>query len=515
MHGTPDDASIGYSRSHGCIRMHIPDAEWLFDHVARRHAGRHPLALAAFAGQLDAEVGQRARSKTRERRRGRRRSAACGRSRARLANARPSRISTARDEPDADHERRREDDAALPVGRRATTPNRSLRARAAADQSRLSCAPSALADRLRHELHLRRRVHRRVPRLPLHASTPATSSSGSIAAAVKLGLVEANELDEEETRDLVALAAQGVIEDPESRLGRYLVRNWERVVARRRRVARLLAAQARLPRRLARPPGQARRARDRLGRRRGRVRLPASRAAAGRCSSSRRCRRGTSCSSAPLTARDRSAACSAPPRASRTSRVLLARRPLRDVPAAARARRADVASCCVALLTRVPVERRAQALGVVVLRDDRRGHRLADLGRLHATGSHNLPMFVPPAHGLVFLTGLSLALALARGTRALVVDRGRGRGRDLGRARPDRAAAPRRRRRARRAAAAALPLALAQPRDLRRRLPRRRRARALRHRDRHLALGAPSCPASASRTATRRRASPPATSGST
>jgi lipoprotein-anchoring transpeptidase ErfK/SrfK len=33
MHGTPDDASIGYSRSHGCIRMHIPDAEWLFDHV--------------------------------------------------------------------------------------------------------------------------------------------------------------------------------------------------------------------------------------------------------------------------------------------------------------------------------------------------------------------------------------------------------------------------------------------------------------------------------------------------
>jgi lipoprotein-anchoring transpeptidase ErfK/SrfK len=33
MHGTPDDASIGYSESHGCIRMHIPDAEWLFDHV--------------------------------------------------------------------------------------------------------------------------------------------------------------------------------------------------------------------------------------------------------------------------------------------------------------------------------------------------------------------------------------------------------------------------------------------------------------------------------------------------
>jgi lipoprotein-anchoring transpeptidase ErfK/SrfK len=33
MHGTPDSASIGYSASHGCIRMRIPDAEWLFNHV--------------------------------------------------------------------------------------------------------------------------------------------------------------------------------------------------------------------------------------------------------------------------------------------------------------------------------------------------------------------------------------------------------------------------------------------------------------------------------------------------
>jgi lipoprotein-anchoring transpeptidase ErfK/SrfK len=33
IHGTPDDASIGYSESHGCVRMHIPDAEWLFGHV--------------------------------------------------------------------------------------------------------------------------------------------------------------------------------------------------------------------------------------------------------------------------------------------------------------------------------------------------------------------------------------------------------------------------------------------------------------------------------------------------
>jgi hypothetical protein len=72
-----------------------------------------------------------------------------------------------------------------------------------------------------------------------------------------------------------------------------------------------------------------------------------------------------------------------------------------------------------AALSRVPVERRAQALGVVAF---------ATIGEV--TGSllwgvyhyrlHNLPLFVPPAHGLVYLTGLSLATALARHTRALV-----------------------------------------------------------------------------------------------
>ncbi len=33
IHGTNNDASIGYSVSHGCIRMHVSDAEWLFNHV--------------------------------------------------------------------------------------------------------------------------------------------------------------------------------------------------------------------------------------------------------------------------------------------------------------------------------------------------------------------------------------------------------------------------------------------------------------------------------------------------
>jgi lipoprotein-anchoring transpeptidase ErfK/SrfK len=33
IHGTPDPASIGYSVSHGCIRMRISDAEWLFNQI--------------------------------------------------------------------------------------------------------------------------------------------------------------------------------------------------------------------------------------------------------------------------------------------------------------------------------------------------------------------------------------------------------------------------------------------------------------------------------------------------
>jgi lipoprotein-anchoring transpeptidase ErfK/SrfK len=33
IHGTPEPGSIGYSVSHGCIRMRIPDAEWLFEKV--------------------------------------------------------------------------------------------------------------------------------------------------------------------------------------------------------------------------------------------------------------------------------------------------------------------------------------------------------------------------------------------------------------------------------------------------------------------------------------------------
>jgi hypothetical protein len=49
------------------------------------------------------------------------------------------------------------------------------------------------------------------------------------AAAVKLGLVGDNGLDEDETADLVELVERDWIDEPRSGLGRYLVRHWERV----------------------------------------------------------------------------------------------------------------------------------------------------------------------------------------------------------------------------------------------------------------------------------------------
>ena len=72
-----------------------------------------------------------------------------------------------------------------------------------------------------------------------------------------------------------------------------------------------------------------------------------------------------------------------------------------------------------AILVRLPPVRRAQVVGVVLF---------ATVGEL--TGSilwgvytyrlHNLPLFIPPAHGLVYLTALSLAAALRGHTRLLV-----------------------------------------------------------------------------------------------
>jgi len=49
------------------------------------------------------------------------------------------------------------------------------------------------------------------------------------AAAVKLGLVGGNELDDDETADLVELVERDGIDEPRSSLGRYLVRRWDEI----------------------------------------------------------------------------------------------------------------------------------------------------------------------------------------------------------------------------------------------------------------------------------------------
>jgi len=50
-----------------------------------------------------------------------------------------------------------------------------------------------------------------------------------MGAAVKLDLIADNDLDDDETRDLVELAADGQIAEPRSSFGQYLMRHWERL----------------------------------------------------------------------------------------------------------------------------------------------------------------------------------------------------------------------------------------------------------------------------------------------
>jgi hypothetical protein len=70
-------------------------------------------------------------------------------------------------------------------------------------------------------------------------------------------------------------------------------------------------------------------------------------------------------------------------------------------------------------LSRFPAIRRAQALGVVLFATIGEVSG-AILWGVYRYRLHNLPMFIPPAHGLVYLTGLSLSVALRRHTRVLV-----------------------------------------------------------------------------------------------
>jgi hypothetical protein len=73
----------------------------------------------------------------------------------------------------------------------------------------------------------------------------------------------------------------------------------------------------------------------------------------------------------------------------------------------------------IAVLARLRAERAAQVVGVVAFAT------LAEftgsiLWGVYRYRLHNLPLFIPPAHGIVFLSGLALSRALARHERLLV-----------------------------------------------------------------------------------------------
>ena len=67
----------------------------------------------------------------------------------------------------------------------------------------------------------------------------------------------------------------------------------------------------------------------------------------------------------------------------------------------------------------LPAERRAQ-VAVVIFAATLAELTGSILWGVYSYRLHNLPTFVPPAHGLVFMAGLSLSEALRRHSRALV-----------------------------------------------------------------------------------------------
>jgi hypothetical protein len=74
----------------------------------------------------------------------------------------------------------------------------------------------------------------------------------------------------------------------------------------------------------------------------------------------------------------------------------------------------------VAAASRLPVERRAQ-VSVVICAATVAEVTGSIVWGVYTYRLHNLPSFVPPAHGLVFIAGLTLSQALRRHARALVL----------------------------------------------------------------------------------------------
>ena len=224
------------------------------------------------------------------------------------------------------------------------------------------------------------------------ASTPSTSSSASSPRRSSSALVETNELDEEETarprrargagRDRGAASRGSAATSP---------RNWERVSLVGGESLVYWLRKLDLPRRLARPPGQARRARGRLGRRRGRVRLPASR----RRPAAARARPGPVVARAAVRERARGPSGDRPAAPARAARDPRARAYLAGAARASTTTRATRSSSRSASLTWLVLlagahARPGAAAGAGArrrrLRDDRRGRPARCSGASTATG---------------------------------------------------------------------------------------------------------------------------------
>src|SRR3954462_6217242 len=284
------------------------------------------------------------------------------------------------------------------------------------ESHRVADYPHAARGRCRRgsgrQLPLRRRLHRRVPRLPLLLQQRRLRGAGhgsGGAPRARLRSRAGRGRDRRPRRARLARrdreAAEPARRIPRSPLGR--------ACARPRRVARLLAQEARLSQRVARPPREGGIARGGLGRRAAGLHV-------------RRHERRPRLARAPPhpeLARAPVPAMSVPRRYAVVLPAYLAGLLALDTQLSFHGQLAlgalTFVVLVVALWPLMPLVR-AQAVGVVLF---------ATVGEV--TGSllwgvyhyrlHNLPLFIPPAHGLVYLSGLSLATALTARTRALVV----------------------------------------------------------------------------------------------
>src|SRR6266545_1910087 len=236
----------------------------------------------------------------------------------------------------------------------------------------------------RSELRVRGGLRRRVPGLPLRVQRRRlrrTRHSGSRQARPGRRQRAGRGRDRRPRRarraGLDRRAAQRARALPRPSLGARL--------ARRRRGARVLAEEARLPRRMARPPGQGRPPRARTR---------------------------------PLVAR-----VAVPPLA-RTAAIAAYLAALlwvdRSVDLHGQLALGALTWIVLVLAARpLPPERRAQ-VAVVICAATVAEVTGSILWGVYSYRLHNLPTFVPPAHGLVFIAGLSLSDALRRHARVLV-----------------------------------------------------------------------------------------------